>query len=240
VPSLARLQRYQRPPRGGRDRCRRACERTPLRGRRRCAAGGRLVNQMLMKVDGDPMKPPVPTKEHDIPSELADAVSEGGSVDEYATHVYANSTKTACIDPRGWIDLLPRAFNDILPHVNASIPGLWSPRHDETDKFLTKEKRISSHDEYRHLACYGDYSTAAIAALETALGVIRSTTATAAERPHGRLDTHGCHASRRVATYLCSPLQGQEGPYWRGASRRTPRALPLLRHTGGRPQHQRG
>jgi transposase InsO family protein len=41
VPSLARLRGYQRPPRGGRGRCRRACERNPLRGRHRCAAGGR-------------------------------------------------------------------------------------------------------------------------------------------------------------------------------------------------------
>ena len=41
VPGLARLWGYQRPPRGGRGRCRRACERTPLLGRRRCAAGGR-------------------------------------------------------------------------------------------------------------------------------------------------------------------------------------------------------
>jgi hypothetical protein len=39
---MARLQGYQRPPHGGRGRCRRACERAPLRGRRRCAAGGRL------------------------------------------------------------------------------------------------------------------------------------------------------------------------------------------------------
>jgi hypothetical protein len=44
VPSLARLWGYQSPPRGGRGRCRRACERTPIRGRRRCAAGGRLVS----------------------------------------------------------------------------------------------------------------------------------------------------------------------------------------------------
>jgi hypothetical protein len=42
VPIMARLRGYQRPPRGGRDRCRWACERTPLWGRRRCAAGGRL------------------------------------------------------------------------------------------------------------------------------------------------------------------------------------------------------
>jgi hypothetical protein len=34
------------------------------------------------------------------------------SVDEYATHVSANSTKTAYIDRRDWNDLLPRAFKD--------------------------------------------------------------------------------------------------------------------------------
>jgi hypothetical protein len=39
---MTRIHGYQRPPRGGRGICRRACERTPLRGRRRCAAGGRL------------------------------------------------------------------------------------------------------------------------------------------------------------------------------------------------------
>jgi hypothetical protein len=94
----------------------------------------------------------------------------------YATNVSANLTKTAYIDPRDWIDLLPRAFNDILPHVKASIPGMWTPRHDETNRFLTKEKRISSRDEYRHLACYGVYFAAADAVLETAI------TATAAER----------------------------------------------------------
>jgi hypothetical protein len=55
-----------------------------------------LVNQLLLKVDGDQTKPPAPTnKQHNIPSTLADAVSEGGSVEEYATHVCANSTETA-------------------------------------------------------------------------------------------------------------------------------------------------
>jgi hypothetical protein len=132
----------------------------------------------FLKVDGDQTKPPAPTKQHNIPSIPADAISEGGSVDEYATHVYASSTKTAYIDPRDLIDLLPGAFNDILPPINASIPGLWTPRHDETDMFLTEEKLISSRDEYRHLACYGVYFTAADAALETAVATIRSITAT--------------------------------------------------------------
>jgi hypothetical protein len=38
VPSMAQLHGYRCPPRGGRGWCRRACERIPLRGRRRCAA----------------------------------------------------------------------------------------------------------------------------------------------------------------------------------------------------------
>jgi hypothetical protein len=52
-----------------------------------------VANQLLLKVDGDKTKPPSPNKQHNIPSLPADAISEGGSVDEYATHVYANSTK---------------------------------------------------------------------------------------------------------------------------------------------------
>jgi hypothetical protein len=144
-----------------------------------------LVNQLLMKVDGDQTKPPAPTKQHSSPSLHADALSECGTVDEYATLVSANSTKPAYIDPRDWIDLLPRAFNDILlQHVIASILGMWTPRHDENDRFLTEEKRISSRDEYRHLACYGVYSAAADAALKTAMATVRSTTATATERAH--------------------------------------------------------
>jgi hypothetical protein len=96
-----------------------------------------LVNQLLLKVDGDRTKPTAPNKQHNIPSVPADTISEGWGVDEYATHVSANSTKTTYIDPRDWIDLLPRAFNGILPHVNASMPGIWTPRHEETNMFLT-------------------------------------------------------------------------------------------------------
>jgi hypothetical protein len=43
VRGMARLYRYERPARGGGGECRCACERTPLRGRRRCAAGGRRM-----------------------------------------------------------------------------------------------------------------------------------------------------------------------------------------------------
>jgi hypothetical protein len=41
------LHGYKRPPHGGRGKCRRACERTPLRGCRRCAAGGRYPRSTL-------------------------------------------------------------------------------------------------------------------------------------------------------------------------------------------------
>jgi hypothetical protein len=53
------------------------------------------------------------------------------------------------------------------------------------------------------------------------------------------LHAQDCHACRRVTTYLYSPFQGQLGPHMRGASRRAPGVLPLLRHAGSRPQHQR-
>jgi hypothetical protein len=77
-----------------------------------------------LKVDGDQKNPPMTINKHhnNIPSIPADAVYESGSVDEYATLVYANSTKTAYIDPRDWNDLLRRAVNDILQTLNASAP----------------------------------------------------------------------------------------------------------------------
>jgi hypothetical protein len=58
-----------------------------------------MLNKLL-KVHGDRSKPPTPKQQHNNPSIPADAVSEGGIVDEYATHVLANSTKTAYINPR--------------------------------------------------------------------------------------------------------------------------------------------
>jgi hypothetical protein len=90
-----------------------------------------------MNVDGDQTEPLAANKHNNTSSVPADALYGGGSVDEYGTHVYANSTKTAYIDPRDRIDLLARAFNDILPPINASTPGLWTPRHDETYMLIT-------------------------------------------------------------------------------------------------------
>jgi hypothetical protein len=110
-------------------------------------------------------------------------------VDEYTTQIFANSTKTVNTDPRDWIDLLSRSFKHILPTGKHICSGLWTPQHDERDRFLTEEKRVSSRDEYRHMARYGVYYAATDVALESAMTTIRSTTATAAERAHAR-DVH--------------------------------------------------
>jgi hypothetical protein len=77
-----------------------------------------LDNHLLLKVVSDQTRPQAPHTHHNILIVPSDAVFKGGSVEEYATHVFAISTKTAFIDPRDYIDLLPRAFNDILPPVN--------------------------------------------------------------------------------------------------------------------------
>jgi hypothetical protein len=148
-----------------------------------------LVSHLLLKVDDHHTKPTSPNKRRNIPSLPADAVYEGGSVDEDATHAVAQSIKTTYIDPREEIDLLPRAFNYIVPPVNVSTPGLWTPIYKVANKFLTSERHCSSRDDYRHLARYGSGSAALDAALETAQATIRSTTATATERPHD-LDVH--------------------------------------------------
>jgi hypothetical protein len=54
-----------------------------------------LVNHVLLTVDDDKTKPQAPNKKHNIPRVPADKVCESGSENEYATHVCANSTKTA-------------------------------------------------------------------------------------------------------------------------------------------------
>jgi hypothetical protein len=58
-----------------------------------------FVHNVLLKVDGDQTKPPAHVKEHANPLIPADAVFEGGSVDEYATPISANWTKTAYVNP---------------------------------------------------------------------------------------------------------------------------------------------
>jgi hypothetical protein len=59
-----------------------------------------LVKKLLKKADGDRTKPQAHNKQHNIPLIPGDTVSEGGSVNEYATLIFAKSTKTKYIDPR--------------------------------------------------------------------------------------------------------------------------------------------
>eukprot|EP00873_Tetraselmis_striata_P012614 jgi/Tetstr1/432878/TSEL_022227.t1 len=42
-----------------------------------------------------------------------------------------------------------------MPRVGLTNPGLWNPRNDEWDRYLTGEKKHATRDEYRHLMCYG-------------------------------------------------------------------------------------
>jgi hypothetical protein len=158
-----------------------------------------LINYLIPKINGDQTIP------HDIPALLADAVYEGGSVDEYATHVHAISTKTAYIDSRDKIDLLP--FNDILPPVNAYAPRFWTPRYDETDIFQTGETQLFSRDEYRHLACYyGVNSATADTSLEPSLKDKEQRTRTS-ERNEGR--------TRHAKTRSLSPRKRNDGVHRR-------------------------
>eukprot|EP00873_Tetraselmis_striata_P039556 jgi/Tetstr1/459820/TSEL_005169.t1 len=58
-------------------------------------------------------------------------------------------------------------------------PGLWNPRNDECDRYLTDEKKHATRDEYRHLLCYGVFIAAAHAALTAAMATQRAKNATA-------------------------------------------------------------
>jgi hypothetical protein len=51
----------------------------------------KLVNKLILKIDGDQTRPPTSYKHHNIPLVSADAVYEGGSVDEHATHAFAKT-----------------------------------------------------------------------------------------------------------------------------------------------------
>jgi hypothetical protein len=81
-----------------------------------------LVNELLLKVDGDRTKQRIPNKHNNIPSIHTDVGSEGGSVHEYATPVYSSSSKTTYIDPRDRFDLIPRALNDISACREMPLP----------------------------------------------------------------------------------------------------------------------
>jgi hypothetical protein len=114
------------------------------------------------------------------------------------------------IDPREWTDFASRTFAECMPPTGTTATCIWNPRHDEADKCFIDAARISSRDEYRHLLCYGIYTSAANSALEIAMETIRAVTSTPDEKAYAyslidaALRTHQGVVSAREAqlTYI--------------------------------------
>eukprot|EP00873_Tetraselmis_striata_P039794 jgi/Tetstr1/460058/TSEL_005378.t1 len=53
----------------------------------------------------------------------------------------------AFIDSRDWIGYIPRAYAESIPPVGLTTPGLWNPRNDEWDRYLTDEKKHATMQE---------------------------------------------------------------------------------------------
>jgi hypothetical protein len=71
-----------------------------------------------------------------------------------------------------------------LPPTGITTPYPWKPRNDEANNLFTETARISSRDEDRHLFRYGVFTSAANAALETAMELIRSNTSIPDEKAY--------------------------------------------------------
>jgi hypothetical protein len=112
-----------------------------------------------------------------IPTADSDSAA-GGRLELDALPADSKTNPLEYIDPREWSEFASRTFADCLPPSGTTAPCLWNPRHDEADKFFTDNARISSRDEYRHLLCYGVFTAAVNAALETAMETLRSVTST--------------------------------------------------------------
>eukprot|EP00873_Tetraselmis_striata_P013845 jgi/Tetstr1/434109/TSEL_023253.t1 len=66
--------------------------------------------------------------------------------------------------------------------IEPTTPGLWKPRYDEWDRYLTDEKKHATRDEHRHLLCYGVFTAFAHAALTDVMTtLLRAQNATARE-----------------------------------------------------------
>eukprot|EP00873_Tetraselmis_striata_P001952 jgi/Tetstr1/422216/TSEL_013068.t1 len=98
---------------------------------------------------------------------------------EISGHTENYRGHAAFIDPRDWFDYLPRAYAESMPPVGLTNPGLWNPRNDEEDRYLTNEKKHATRDDYRHMLCYGVFPAAAHPALTDAVAALRAKNATA-------------------------------------------------------------
>ena len=167
-----------------------------------------LVQRMMLRFDEldsrlhYPDSKPTQDSSKPNPSALDDGAEGGSDEDDPPPGFPARPTRPApYIDPRDWIDQLPTAYADCMPPANLSQPSLWTPRLDEWDRYLTEERRTATHDEYRHLLCYGVFGAAAHAALETAMATLHGGNASAADTE----DAWGLLAS---ATRTLKAIQG--------------------------------
>eukprot|EP00873_Tetraselmis_striata_P024138 jgi/Tetstr1/444402/TSEL_032291.t1 len=104
-----------------------------------------LVQRMLLRLDEldsrtSSIQQPPPQKP--IPATPADGLEGDDEEDDPSPGFPAKSLDHAAfIDPRDWIDYLPRAYAESMPPVGLTNPGLWNPRNDEWDRYLTDEKK---------------------------------------------------------------------------------------------------
>eukprot|EP00873_Tetraselmis_striata_P019578 jgi/Tetstr1/439842/TSEL_028253.t1 len=143
-----------------------------------------LVQRMLLRLDEldsrtSAIQQPPPQKP--IPATPADGLEGDDEEDDPPPGFPAKSpSHAAFIDPRDWIDYLPRAYAESMPPtVGLTNPGMWNPRNDEWDRYLTDEKKHATRDEYRHMLCYGVFTAAAHAALTDNVATLRAKNATA-------------------------------------------------------------
>eukprot|EP00873_Tetraselmis_striata_P044612 jgi/Tetstr1/464876/TSEL_009613.t1 len=121
-----------------------------------------LVQRMLLRLDELDSRTcsiQQPPPQRPIPATPADGLEGDDEEDDPPPGFPAKSSgHAAFIDPRDWIDYLPRAYAKSMPHVGLTNPGLWNPRNDEWDRYLTDEKKHATRDEYRHLLYYGVFT----------------------------------------------------------------------------------
>eukprot|EP00873_Tetraselmis_striata_P036662 jgi/Tetstr1/456926/TSEL_043596.t1 len=90
-------------------------------------------------------------------------------------------------------------------------PGLWNPRNDEWDRYLTDEKKHATRDEYRHLLCYGVFTASAHASLTDVVATLRAKNATARDTADANAPPDS--AIRTIAT--CGQAVEDRLPYLR-------------------------
>eukprot|EP00873_Tetraselmis_striata_P012231 jgi/Tetstr1/432495/TSEL_021869.t1 len=123
------------------------------------------MQRMLLRLDEldsrtSSIQQPPPQKH--IPATPADGLEGDEEEDDPPSGFPAKSPgHAAFVDPRDWIDYLPWAYAESMPPVGLTNPGLWNPRNDEWDRYLTGEKKHATRDEYRYLLCYGVFTAAA-------------------------------------------------------------------------------